>query len=331
MHERSVLITGVAGLIGSNLADWIIDNKSDINIIGIDDLSGGYIENINENIIFYEKNIVDDDIEFIFKKHKIDIVFHFAAYAAEGLSPFMRVFNYNNNLIASTRLITYSIKYDIRRFVFTSSMATYGKGNAPFDEKDTLKPIDPYGVAKFACEMDLQVAGEQHGLDWCIIKPHNCYGPKQNIWDKYRNVLGIWMNKIMNGEPISIFGDGKQKRAFSFINDCTSPLWQAAYLEGASKQIINLGGTKEISIEGAADILINVTGQGEKVFYKKRHEVKNAWSTWEKSVNILGYEDRTSLYDGLTVMWEWAKTQPKRIVKSWDNYELEKGIYDYWK
>lgn len=145
----------------------------------------------------------------------------------EGLSPFMRVFNYKNNLIATTRLITLSIKYDIKRFVFTSSMATYGRGKPPFDEKDIQQPIDPYGIAKFACEMDLRVANEQHGLDFCIIKPHNVYGPKQNIWDKYRNVLGIWINQHLNGKPITIFGSGDQRRAFSFIGDCVEPLWNA--------------------------------------------------------------------------------------------------------
>jgi UDP-glucose 4-epimerase len=176
----NILITGVAGLLGSNLADWITDNHPGHAIIGIDDLSGGYLDNINSSVIFYKEDLINDNLNYIFKNHKIDLIFHFAAYAAEGLSPFMRSYNYKNNLISTTKLINMAIEYDIKRFVFTSSMATYGRGKAPFDEKDIPMPIDPYGIAKYACEMDLRVAREQHGLDYCIVRPHNVYGKKQN-------------------------------------------------------------------------------------------------------------------------------------------------------
>ena len=331
MRGNNILITGIAGLIGSNLADWILLNHPKCNVLGVDDLSGGYSDNIAENCIFYKNNLVDDNIEYIFKKHKIDIVFHFAAYAAEGLSPFMRVYNYKNNLIATTKLINLSIEYGINRLVFTSSMATYGKGTPPFDENDDLNPIDPYGIAKYACEMDLRVANEQHGLDYCIIKPHNVYGPKQNIWDRYRNVLGIWMNQHLNGKPITIFGDGKQKRAFSYIGNCIEPLWNAGNLEEASCEIINLGGIKEISIEDAADILIKIMDGGTKEYKEGRHEVKNAWSTWKKSTDLLGYKENYTFEDGLRLMWEWAKNKPKRKQKVWEAYELEKSLYSFWK
>ena len=327
-----VLITGVAGLLGSRLADWIIKNKPQVEIVGVDDLSGGYKENVNPKVNFWQMDLVNDSIENIFENHNIDYVFHFAAYAAEGLSPFIRGYNYDNNLKATARLVNECIKNDIKRLVFTSTLAVYGHqdGNL-FDENQVPKPIDPYGVAKYACEMDIQIAGEQHGLDWCIIRPHNVYGVKQNIWDKYRNVLGIWMFQYFNGEPMTIFGDGEQTRAFSFIDDSLEPLWNSAVREEASKQIINLGGTKEVSINEASETLMQIIGDGSKVYLEKRHEVKHSIPTYQKSIDILGFDHKTDLEEGLTKMWEWAKQQPMRDRFVWPSYELEKGIYSYWK
>jgi UDP-glucose 4-epimerase len=213
-------------------------------------------------------------------------------------------------------------------------MAVYGhgwNGKRPFHEDDLPSPIDPYGIAKMACEKDIQVAGEQHGLDWCIIRPHNVYGEKQNIWDKYRNVLGIWMYQHMNGDAMTIFGDGKQTRAFSYIGDCLEPLYNAGVNDKASKQIINLGGTKFYSINEANKILREVITDGEKVHKEKRHEVKDAYPTWEKSEELIDYEFKTDLKEGLGYMWEWAKTQPNKSRKFWESYEIEKDIYEFWK
>jgi len=329
--KMKILITGVAGLLGSRLADWIIENTNH-KVIGIDDLSGGYITNVHEDVGFYKFDLVEgDQLNHVFEREMPDIVYHFAAYAAEGLSPFMRTFNYKNNLISTAKIINCCINYEIKRLIFTSTMAVYGHGNPPFDEEDVPTPIDPYGIAKYACEMDIQVAGEQHGLDWCIIRPHNVYGIKQNIWDKYRNVLGIWMCQYMNGEPMSIFGDGEQKRAFSFIDDTLEPLWKSGIQENCSKQIINLGGMKFYTINEANKILRNVIGNGRMIYKEARHEVKNAHPTWQKSVELLEYEDVTSLYDGLKQMWGWAQKQPNNTRKFWESYEIEKGIYEFWK
>jgi UDP-glucose 4-epimerase len=327
-----VLITGVAGLLGSRLADWIIENQPSVEVFGVDDLSGGYMENIHPNVKFLKLNLVTDDIESHFKENNFDYVFHFAAYAAEGLSPFIRQYNYENNLVSTARIVNQCIKHNVKRLVFTSTLAVYGHGyGGIFDEDQIPKPIDPYGVAKYGCEMDIQIAGEQHGLDWCIIRPHNVYGIKQNIWDKYRNVLGIWMYQYMNGEPMTIFGDGNQTRAFSFIDDSLEPLWNAAVRPQASKQIINLGGIEEISINDACKTLRDVIGDGEIVHLEARHEVKHSIPTYKKSADILGFEYKTSLKDGLTIMWEWVKKQPMRKRFIWEQYELDKGIYSFWK
>ena len=327
----NILITGVAGLLGSRLADWIVENKPEINVIGIDDLSGGYIENVNDKVTFYNIKIESNKIEEVFSKHDIDYVYHFAAYAAEGLSPFIRTFNYTNNLLATANIVNHCINNDIKRLVFTSSMAVYGENIPPFSEDMPLNPIDPYGVAKAACERDIQIAGEQHGLDWCIIRPHNVYGKKQNIWDKYRNVLGIWMFQHINGNPVTIFGDGTQTRAFSYIDDCLEPFWKSAVDDRASKEIINLGGMKDYTISDASDVLIDVMGGGEKKYLEERHEVKHAWSTYEKSVELLDYKETRDLKSGLTEMWEWAKEQPMKPQQKFDTYEVSKGIYSFWK
>ena len=332
--KKTVLITGVAGLLGSRLADWIIKNQPDYRVIGIDDLSGGYEENIPKNVLFNNLNLVKQtqQLSSIFNYYKPDYVFHFAAYAAEGLSPFIRQYNYENNLVATARIINQCIKHDVKRLIFTSTLAVYGHGyGGIFDENQIPKPIDPYGVAKYSCEMDIQIAGEQHELDWCIIRPHNVYGIKQNIWDKYRNVLGIWMYQHLNGERMTIFGDGEQTRAFSYIDDIVEPLWNAAIRPEASKEIINLGGVEEWSINKANSLLRAIIGGGEVVYKEARHEVKNSIPTFQKSVDILGFKHKTNLDEGLWDMWIWASHQPKRERYAWPSYELDNGIYSFWK
>ena len=331
--NKKILVTGVAGLLGSRLADWIINN-TDYKVIGIDDLSGGYIENVPEEVELYKFDLKElDRVKDLFKKHKPEIVYHFAAYAAEGLSPFIRKFNYENNLISSTNLITCSIEYDIKRFVFASSMSVYGnKYKPPFHEDLQQCPIDPYGIAKFGVEQDLKIAYEQHGLPYTIVRPHNFYGQNQNIWDKYRNVLGIWMYQIINDMQPTIFGDGEQKRAFSYVDDSLVPFWNASQRDECIGEIINLGGIKEYTINEACDTLLKVTGTPlTKNYLEARHEAKHAWSTWEKSVELLDFDHKIDLEEGLTKMWNWAQTQPNRKRFFWGDYELNKGIYDYWK
>ena len=311
------------------MAEWVLEHHPTYKIIGIDDLSGGYREHVPDSVEFHQLDLVKDNVSHLF--NDVEIVYHFAAYAAEGLSPFIRKFNYSCNLVATANVVNACIEHQVGRLVFTSSMAVYGVGEPPFKESDIPAPIDPYGVAKFACEMDIKIAGEQHQLDWCIIRPHNVYGRNQNIWDRYRNVLGIWMYQYKHDMPFTIFGDGSQRRAFSCIDDCLEPLWKAGTDPRASKQIINIGSWKYYSIKDASEVLKRVIGDGTIKYQESRHEVKEALPSHEKSILLLDYEDKTSLEDGLLDMWNWAKDQPDRPQKSWDNYELEKGIYGFWK
>ena len=332
--RKSILITGNAGLLGSRLADWVLENHPEYEVVGIDNLFGGYIENVDDRVIFYKRELSADKLTDIFDKHDFEYVFHFAAYAAEGLSPFMRKFNYSNNVLSTVNVINECISHNIRRLIYTSSMSVYGWGEIignRFSEEDVPAPIDPYAISKYACEMDIKVAGEQHGLDWCIIRPHNVYGVKQNIWDKYRNVLGIWMADALNNRPMLIYGDGKQTRAFSYIDDCLAPFWNAATLLEASKEIVNVGGINPTTIEDACNLVSKVTGYDWIEHREKRHEVTHAVPSYEKSVDLLGYNETTTLEEGLKEMWEWAKTQPNRKQFKWENYEITNGIYSYWK
>ena len=324
-----VLVTGCAGLIGSNFCNYL---SEDVEIVGVDDLSGGYISNVPSKVTFIKADITNkDDQKIIESLFPFDYIFHFAAYAAEGLSPFIRQYNYENNTLATVFLVNMAIKYTIKRFIFTSSMAVYGNGETPFSEKQQPAPIDSYGIAKYACEMDLKVALEQHGLEYCIIRPHNVYGSRQNIWDPYRNVLGIWMYNSLKNKPITIYGDGEQTRAFSYIDDVVPCIWQAAIRDEARNQIVNVGGMREISLNEIANMISVITGNNKIVHLEPRHEVKYAWCTYQKSVDILGYTEHVDIYTGMCKMWEWVKVQPERERKFWKKYEIDTGLYSFWK
>ena len=322
-----VLVTGCAGLIGANFCRWL---GSDVEIIGVDDLSGGV--EVPENVKFIRANLTDsEDQKRVSAIFPVDYVFHFAAYAAEGLSPFIRQYNYMNNTIATAFLISESIKHNVKRFVFTSSMAVYGCPPPPFNETMVPQPVDPYGIAKYACELDLKVAAEQHGLSYCVLRPHNVYGPGQNIWDPYRNVLGIWMYQTLQKTPMTLYGDGTQKRAFSYVDDILPCLWKAAVDPRAHNETINIGGIHETELNDAVEILSKITGHTDLVHLESRHEVKNAWSTFQKSVDLLDYTENVNLQEGLRRMWAWVLTQPNRPRKFWDGYELDTGLYSFWK
>ena len=333
----TLCITGVAGLIGSRFCEYML-HRPDIEIIGIDNFTGGMKENLprSKQFIFIEADLSTKEgqkkISDSIQSQSIDYIFHFAATAWEGLSPFMRLTNYNNNLLATAFMINIGITKSVKRFVFTSSMAVYGCADPPFDESLVPHPIDPYGIAKFACEMDIQVAQQQHGMEFCIIRPHNVYGKNQNIFDPYRNVLGRWMYQALTNTPFTVYGDGNQTRAFSYIDDCLPCLWKAAVDDRAKNQIINLGGTREICLNKAANILCQVTQTPHAPIYlEARHEVKHAWSTYQKSIDLLDYKETVDLREGLQRMWTDVKGIHLQPLKFYNDYEVSKGIYSFWK
>lgn len=323
------LVTGGAGFIGSHLVDYLIENGHEVTIL--DDLSGGLKENINPKATFFKGSIVDKKlVEEIVSKN--EIVYHLAAYAAEGLSHFVRRYNYMNNLIGSVNLINAAVKYDIKHLVFTSSMAVYGEGIPPFKEEDKPNPDDPYGVAKYSTEMDLRMARKMFGLNYTIIRPHNIYGERQFLGDPYRNVIGIWMNRIMQNKEPLIYGDGKQTRAPSYVGDIIHCIANAPFIKEANGEIINLGAEKPYTLNELADEVCSAMETELKpVHVQARKEVKHAYCTIDKSVRILKYEDKTSLQEGLKKMAEWAIKRGHMQPIIWEDYELEKELPSFWK
>lgn len=339
---KTVVVTGCAGLLGSHFSRHLINRG--YKVIGIDDLSGGYAEYIpNAEESQFEFWPVDLSshwgavtLEHIFiDPTRDDIVacYHFAAYAAEGLSPFIRHFNYTNNVLASANVINVCINFDVK-LIFTSSMAVYGNQTPPFTENMTPQPIDPYGIAKFAVEQDIKAASQQHGLRYTIIRPHNVVGIYQNIWDKYRNVAGIFIRKVLDNEPMLIYGDGEQTRAFSDIQFYMEPFEKLLYsFDGYT---FNIGADKTYTINSLADTVERIAAKyGFKATRKHveaRHEVKHAYCdhSLAKHPRNLNFDDKTNLDQLIDNMFAWAMTQPKREQKIMP-YEVKKGMYDYWK
>jgi UDP-glucose 4-epimerase len=342
MKPYKVLITGAAGLLGSNLAKWIIENQPAARVVGIDDLSGGYLENFPAEAWrpLYEES-VEEGLDTLMEAFKPDIVYHFAAYAAECLSPFIRKFNYTNNLVNTAAVVNACIQHKAK-LVFTSSAAVYGDcGYAILTEEGQCYPHDPYGVAKYACELDIEIANAQHGLEYTILRPHNVYGPRQNVWDRYRNALGIWMRQAHNDEPLTIFGDGTQTRCFSYIDDCLKPMWNAG-VKSQLGSVYNIGSDVKTSIKEAALTVLKVvrevrgdffgiTESDDLIYLEQRHEVKNVQLNHDMAKRHLGLVDTTPLEDGVRTMYSWFLTQPTRPLVEYKSYEIEKGMYDAWK
>lgn len=331
-----ILITGIAGHLGSRFAEWILRKHPEVKVVGVDNFCSGYRENVPSGVEFHEIDLASGELDKVFFS-PCDYIFHFAAYAAECLSPFIRRYNYANNLVGTANVVNAAINSRrCRRLVFTSSIAVYGDGTPPFAESHACHPKDPYGVAKLACEMDLRIAGNQHALDWCILRPHNIYGPGQSLWQRYRNVFGLWMRAALEGEPLRIFGDGQQLRAFSYIDDILPCLWEAAVAPRASQQVVNLGGAEPIAIREAAATLVKIIGDAAIEHCEPRYEVKRAWCTVEESRSILGYREVTPLGIGLEEMWDWARgawrEHPQRREQL-DSFalEVEHGIYECWR
>jgi len=331
MSKITSLVTGGAGFIGAHLSRELL--QAGHHVVILDDLSGGFIENLPEQAEFVQGSITDADlITSLFDKYQFDYVYHLAAYAAEGLSHFIRKFNYENNLIGSINLINESVKHKIKCFVFTSSIAVYGKGQLPMKEDLAPMPEDPYGISKLAVEMDLKCAHEMFGLNYIIFRPHNVYGEYQNIGDKYRNVVGIFMNQLMQDKSLSIFGDGSQTRAFSYIGDIAPVMAHCVNNRAAYNQVYNIGADKEYTVKELAETICNVMGkEGRLEFYEARNEVLHAYSDHCKVESIFGVAQQTSLTEGLTKMAEWARMNGAKESQHFSKIEIEEKLPAFWK
>jgi UDP-glucose 4-epimerase len=308
MPSCNVLVTGGAGFIGSNLSEALL--KKGHRVLIIDDLSGGYRENIPNGAEFEQISVTDRDaINRLFQQHPFEYVFHLAAYAAEGLSHFIRNFNYQNNVVGSINLINASvISQRVKCFVFTSSIAVYGTNQLPMSEDLTPQPEDPYGIAKYAVELDLKAAYHMFGLPYIIFRPHNVYGERQNIADPYRNVVGIFMNQCLRGLPMTIFGSGEQTRAFSYIKDVVEIMAQSVETPSAYQQTFNIGCDLPVNVNNLAKLVAQVLGVQENVKHlPERKEVLHAYADHSKLKTIFKSSRQTPLEEGLKLMAKWVK------------------------
>lgn len=330
MNDR-VLVTGGAGFIGSHVVDDLINLGYDV--IVLDDFSGGFKENVNPEAKLIHGSINDEKVvKNIFKKKKVSYVFHLAAYAAEGLSHFIKKFNYENNLIGSINLINASVNHDVKCFVFTSSIAVYGRNQLPMREDMIPVPEDSYGIAKLAVEQELRACHEMFGLNYIIFRPHNVYGERQNIGDKYRNVIGIFMNQIMQGLPLTIFGDGSQTRAFSYTKDVSPIISKSISVEKSYNEIFNIGADKPYTLnELSLEVCKAMNVEPKIVYFDERNEVMHAYASHKKTEKYFGTRAKYSLQEGISIMAEWAKRTGVKKSKEFKNIEIMKNMPKVWR
>lgn len=302
-------------------------------VVVLDDLSGGFKDQVDERATFVLGSINDYAlIDALFEKYRFDHIYHLAAYAAEGLSHFIREFNYRNNLIGSIHLINASVRFKVKCFVFTSSIAVYGALQPPMREDMMPRPEDPYGVAKLAVEMDLYAARHMFGLDYVVFRPHNVYGEYQNIGDRYRNVVGIFMNQLMQGRPLSVFGDGEQQRAFSYVGDIAPVIANCVNVPAAYGEVFNIGADTPYTVNELARAVMKAMGvTGEVQHVEARNEVVHAWSDHAKAHRVFGPGRHTPLEEGLQRMAEWAKRVGARESQAFGHIEIEEKLPPFWR
>ena len=300
----------------------------------IDDLSGGFKENVNPKAKFIRGSINDYELlESLFTEEKFDYVFHLAAYAAEGLSHFIKRFNYTNNVIGSVNLINQSVINKVKCFVFSSSIAVYGKGQLPMHEDMVPMPEDPYGIAKYSVEMDLKNTYEMFGLNYVIFRPHNVYGEYQNLGDKYRNVIGIFMYQLMDGKPLTIFGDGKQSRAFSYIGDVAPYIAKSVDIPEAYNNIFNIGGDHATTVNELATEVMKAMGLDQDLRHlEARNEVEHAYSDHGKMQQVFSIDEDsyTGLSEGLAKMAAWAKETGVKTSSKFNDIEIYDKLPKVW-
>jgi UDP-glucose 4-epimerase len=308
-----MLVTGAAGFIGSHVSEWLITQGHEV--LGLDDLSGGFQENIPAGVKFENKSVLEP-LDELFLSYRPEVVYHLAAYAAEGLSHHIPVFNYQNNLAATANVLGSAYRAGTRHFVLTSSIAAYGhpQGGAAFDESSPCVPCDPYGIAKFACELHLKSHFQYHGgPSYTIFRPHNVFGPRQNIADPYRNVVGIFILKALQGLPMPIFGDGTQTRSFSYVSLVARCIAEAGQLAEAKNLTVNIGGDQSLSVrELAHEIAVAVDLPENIAWLPARHEVAHAHCDHQLARTLFkdAYGTEVSIREGLEEMIKYVRSHP---------------------
>jgi UDP-glucose 4-epimerase len=326
-----VLVTGVAGFIGSHVAEHCL--RLGFEVVGLDDLSGGFIENVPAGVDFRRGSVADaQGVADLWADGDYDFVYHLAAYAAEGLSHFIRRFNYETNLIGSINIINQAALHRVKCLVFTSSIAVYGANQTPMTEDLLPRPEDPYGISKYAVELDLAAAYHMFGLPYIIFRPHNVYGERQNIADKYRNVIGIFMNQVMQGKPMTIFGDGLQTRAFSYIDDVALIIARAPLVPEAYQQVFNVGADQPETVLALARTVARAFGVEAQIdFLPARQEVVHAFASHAKVRQVFKPDRPVPLTEGLQRMARWALVRGAMKPVEFEAIEVPINLPPSWR
>jgi len=307
------VITGAAGFIGSHVAEMLIADGH--KVLAIDDLSGGFVENLPAGAEF-EKLSVLDPLDGVFSAFRPEAVYHLAAYAAEGLSHHIPVFNFMNNVVGTANVLAAAYRSSVNHFVFSSSIAAYGhsENGEPFDEDSPCNPCDPYGAAKLACEHYVRAFADYFGKpNFTIFRPHNVFGPRQNISDPYRNVVGIFMRCALTGEPMPVFGDGTQTRSFSYVTSVARSIADAPMTEAARNRTFNVGGDELMSVRDLASNTSRVMGVPLSIEYlPPRAEVAHAHCRHELARKVFpqAHQEAIDIVSGLSRMAAFVKARP---------------------
>jgi len=321
-----ILITGVAGFLGSHLSEQLSELGHEV--IGVDNMTGGYEDNIPKKIKFFNFDCCDlNKMNEVMKG--VDVVYHCAATAHEGLSVFSPFEISKNNYLASVSVFSSAISNKVKRIIFCSSMARYGDQKTPFTEEMKPKPVDPYAISKVAAEDVLINLCELNKIEWVIAVPHNIIGPRQKYDDPFRNVVSIMINRILQKKAPIIYGDGNQKRCFSYIDDCITCLIPMLDQKNLNKQIINIGPDEEfVTINKVFEICSNITGSNLKPIYKKSRprEVKNASCSADKARKLLNYKTKTNLHNGILETFNYIKKRGSKPFKYHINLEIKNDL-----
>lgn len=329
-NKSKILVTGSAGFIGSHLYDQLFD--AGYEVYGVDDLSGGFMRNVSRPEFFDQVDLRDRKAtEEYIKWLKPSVIFHLAADATEGRSQFTPFSAIDRNIVAYTNLLVPAIKHGLKKVILTSSMSVYGKQQVPFHENMIPQPEDIYGTSKAAMEKITEVLAKVYGFKYVIIRPHNVYGKNQNLSDPYRNVVAIFINCLLHGKNFYIYGDGRQKRAFSHVDDVVPVIVKAAFSKKCEGQIINLGSDEVVLLRDLAQIVLEEFFGKKNILAKFRpkhvpdrpQEVKYAYCAHIRAKELLGFKSKKNLRNGVREMITWARGLGKQPFVYLTKLELD--------